>query len=354
MINQSGEDLAESHFVAAHQPDAIAEGAPVGMVGILDDPLRDRARVLATAVETASDVRFERPERIGYYEVLDELTATRFGRVFRVRRLGFARQWILLLSGRRLDNDPAALERLRCSSRELTGCVHPNLVGIIDLDCHDGRPFVVMEQVYGLTLQQFARERRPEPRETASAVAELAGALTYLQSRGINQTEVNPGDVVIDETGRPRLTAFGLADLGFHNTGALEHVLDDHELERSAVAREPITPPSSVRGLGEVLYYLLTRRLPLPVASSSFDFGQAGTCGVVSPRRFNPRVPRGLERISLQALAPSEEQRFGGAKELEQALRRFLARRWIGLAGFVAVSLAFLVFLVRRLSTGGY
>jgi eukaryotic-like serine/threonine-protein kinase len=351
MINQSGEDLADSHFVAAHQPDAICAGAPVG---ILDDPLRDLARITPTEAKTALSVRYERPQRIALYEVLDELTATRFGRVFRVQRHGTARQWILLLSSRRLDNDPAALERLRRSFRELTGCIHPNLVRIIDLDCHDGRPFVVMEQVYGLTLKRFALERRPEPRETASAVADLAGALTYLQSRGINQAEVDPGDVVIDETGRPRLRAFGLADLGFHNCGAVERGPGDQEEERCAVAQEPIKQPSSVRGLGEVLYYLLTCRPPLAVASSSLAFAQAETRSVVPPRRFNPRVPRCLERISLRALAPSEEQRFRGARELEDALRQFLARRWIGLAGLVAVSLPILVFLVRRLSTGGY
>jgi eukaryotic-like serine/threonine-protein kinase len=350
MINQSGDDLTESHFVAAHQPDAVCAGAPVG---ILDDPLRDGARITATDAKAVLSVRYERPQRIALYEVLEELTATRFGRVFRVRRHGLARQWILLLSGRHLDNDPAALERVRRSFRKLTGCVHPNLVPIIDLDCHDGRPFVVMEQVYGLTLKQYALERRPEPRETASAVADLAGALTYLQSRGINQAEVDPGDVVIDETGRPRLRAFGLADLGFHNTGALERVLDDQEEEQCAAAQEPIPQPSSVRGLGEVLYYLLTRRPPLPVASSSIDFQQAATRRLIAPRRLNPRVPRVLDRICLQALTSADEQRLQGARELERALRQFLARRWIGLAGFVAVSLPFVVFLVRRLSTHG-
>ncbi len=106
------------------------------------------------------------------------------------------------MSRRPFETDPGALERLRRHARALERCVHPNLVRVMDLDCHGGRPFVVMEDVYGLSLKQYALERRPGPREAAGLVVELARAVSYLQDRDIDPPDVDPASVVIDETGR--------------------------------------------------------------------------------------------------------------------------------------------------------
>jgi eukaryotic-like serine/threonine-protein kinase len=352
VINQSGDEVAETHFVSAHQPAGISVGGSVAPVGIFDDPRRLQSGIEPGDLDAAANDRALRPQWIARYQVINELAAARFGRIFRVRRPGFARPCVLMLSHRPLEKEPAALDRLERYSRKLTGCIHPNLVRVIDLDCYDGRPFIVMEHVYGLTLKQFAEERRPEPREAAGAVADLAGAVSYLLNCGIDPPEVDPADIVVDETGRPRLTAFGLSYLDFHNAGELEHSPADQQEEHVAVAQKTSESPSCVRGLGEVLYYLLTRRLPLP-ATTSFDFQRAASRRLISPRRLNSRVPRVLERICLRALTPAEEKRLQGARELERALRQFLVRRWIGLAGFVAISLPLLVFVLRRLRAGG-
>jgi hypothetical protein len=60
---------------------------------------------------------------------------------------------------------------------------------------------------------------------------------------------------------------------------------------------------------------------------------------VVPPRRINPQVPRSLERICLKALAADPAERYASATDQEEALRRFLRRRWVAAAaGFLVVA----------------
>src|SRR5262249_44414057 len=110
------------------------------------------------------------------------------------------------------EEEPGATRpALLHEGRLLARCDHPNLVRVVDLGVHQGRPFVVMEYVPGLTLQQFALQGGPGPREAARLVAELAGAVAYLHAQGIVHQDIKPRNVLIDERGRPRLIDFGLA-----------------------------------------------------------------------------------------------------------------------------------------------
>ena len=140
--------------------------------------------------------------------------------VFRVMHPELARELVVKLgrrpiaarreAGTRGEAGPTRVALLR-EGRLLARCDHPNLVRVVDLGVHEGRPYVVMEYVPGLTLQQFAQRRRPGPRQAARLIAELAGAVAYLHAQGIVHQDIKPRNVLIDERGRPRLIDFGLA-----------------------------------------------------------------------------------------------------------------------------------------------
>src|SRR5262249_36556442 len=129
-------------------------------------------------------------ERIGKYLVLELLDSGGQARVFRVFHPGLGKEFVLKLARRLLEagsspfaagpSPPAGLVR---EGRILARCDHPNLVQVVDLDVHEGRPFVVMEHVSGLTLQQFAGQHPVAPRQAARLVAELARAVAYLHAR---------------------------------------------------------------------------------------------------------------------------------------------------------------------------
>jgi serine/threonine protein kinase len=282
--------------------------------------------------------------RIGRYQILGTLGRGGQADVFRVLHPELSKEFVLKLSRRSAAVDPDDRERMLREGQLLAGCDHPNLVRVVDLDFHEGRPFVVMEHVHGLNLEQFAEQHRPPPSEIARLVAGLCRAVTYIHRRGIVHLDIKPKNVLIDEAGRPRLIDFGLARFRHVWTGDPDGSSGGTTCymspEQANGDADRIGPWTDVFGLGGVLYYLLTGRPVYQGDRGLGAFEQASKGEQVAPRRVNPRVPRGLEPICLKALAADPERRYRAADDLGRPLRRYRRRPWMVAAGAVVLGLA--------------
>jgi serine/threonine protein kinase len=327
--------------------DPCPAGEPPGSPGAGDDRVHREGRDAGSpaGAEGRWDPLEGLPRRIGQYLVIELLDGGGQAQVFRVLHPELAKEWVLKLSRRPIASDPeggagdkaeargTVREALLREGRVLVRCDHPNLVRVVDSGIHEGRPFVVMEYVPGLTLHQFALQHRPGPRQAARLVADLAGAVAYLHAQGIVHQDIKPRNVLIDERGRPRLIDFGLArrDHAWSGPpadspgGTATFMSPEQALGRS----DRIGPWTDVFGLGGLLYYLLTLR-PLYQGPSSLSIHrQAREARFLPIRQVAPATPRRIERIAHRALAADPERRYRTAAELEAALRRFLAARRI-------------------------
>jgi eukaryotic-like serine/threonine-protein kinase len=210
------------------------------------------------------------PRRIGKYVVIELLNAGGQGQVFRVLHPELGKEYVLKPARRPtqtgIDAEAGQADRssLHREGRLLAQCDHPNLVRVVDLDAHEGRLFVVMEHVPGLSLEQFAAQHRPGPRQAVRLVAELARAVSYLHSRGIIHQDIKPRNVLIDVRGRPRLIDFGLARQKYAwssgTADAIGGTADYMSSEQALRCDDRIGPCTDVFGLGGLPYHLLTRR----------------------------------------------------------------------------------------------
>ena len=148
-------------------------------------------------------------QRIGKYLVIEKLDGGGQSQVFRVLHPELAKEFVLKLALQ--VEDEAGRDALQREARLLAQCDHPNLLRVVDMEVHDGRPFFVMEHVPGVNLQQFVARGRPGPRRAARLVIELTRVVAYLHDRGIIHLDIKPRNVLIDEPGRPRLIDLGLA-----------------------------------------------------------------------------------------------------------------------------------------------
>jgi serine/threonine protein kinase len=282
--------------------------------------------------------------------------------VFRVIHPGLKKELVLKLARRPLEGGSSPVEAgpsrragLLREGQLLAQCDHPNLVRVVDLDVHEGRPFVVMEHVPGLTLQQFASQHRVSPRQAARLVAELARAVAYLHARRIIHQDIKPRNVLVDDQGRPRLIDFGLARLRHAWSDDVDDWVGgtaDYMSPEQAFGRpDQIGTWTDVFGLGGVLYHLLTGGPLYRGASRISIVRQARETGFVPVRQVNPRVPRALERICHKALAADPAQRYGTAAELERALGWFQAWRGIAAAGLIVLPLMALALVAPRPAT---
>ncbi len=165
---------------------------------------RSEARTdLSEANDTAA-----RPDSIGRYRIVGLLDAGGQAAVYRALHPTLPRDVAIKIAHR---PSPIDQSLLRADAELLCDLDHPNLVKIYDLDLHEGRPYVVMEFVRGLNLEQVAEQSPPSAHQAAAWVVAVARALECVHRRNVVHQDIKPSNIMLDESGRPRLIDFGMA-----------------------------------------------------------------------------------------------------------------------------------------------
>ncbi|CCH34919.1 serine/threonine-protein kinase [Actinosynnema sp. NPDC047251] len=103
-------------------------------------------------------------------------------------------------------------ERTLREARSVAQLTHPNVVTLYDVAQVDGDPYVVMELVPSESLADLVRQRGPLNAEQGAVVADaVAAALAAAHRAGITHRDVKPGNVLVADDGRVKLTDFGIA-----------------------------------------------------------------------------------------------------------------------------------------------
>ena len=134
------------------------------------------------------------PERVGDYEIIEEIARGGMGVVYKARQLSLDRVVALkrLLPGPRAT--PESLHRFRVEAEAAASLRHPNLVAIHDFGEHQGQPYFAMEYVAGPNLAQLTREGALPPRQAARYVQRIAGAVEYAHQHGILHRDLKPSN----------------------------------------------------------------------------------------------------------------------------------------------------------------
>ncbi|MFG2356464.1 protein kinase [Streptomyces sp. NPDC048521] len=140
---------------------------------------------------------------------------------------------------------------------------HPGLVTAYDAGCHDGRAYLVMQLVEGPTLKARIAEGPLLPEDTAALGAALAQALAHAHESGIVHRDVKPSNILLDASGRPYLTDFGISRRVDATTRTATGTLVGTAayLAPEQVLGQSVGRPADIYALGLVLLECLTGRL---------------------------------------------------------------------------------------------
>ena len=264
------------------------------------------------------------PEKIGRYQILDELGRGAMGRVYRAFDPNIGRQ--IALKAIPLDSgDPELGARFRREAQAAGILSHPNIVTIYDAGEDDGFLYIAMELVEGETIQQIAL-RGPLPLEQVIAIGEQAGAaLDHAHARAIVHRDVKPANIML-QRGHVKVTDFGIAKIntaGMTTTGQV--VGTPAYLAPEVVKGSTATARSDIFSLGVVLYELLT-------GAKAFSGDNLTTIiyRVISeqpspPTLLLPTLPPGVNYVISRALVKNPDGRYATCADLVADLKNHAA-----------------------------
>ncbi|HMN97614.1 MAG TPA: serine/threonine-protein kinase [Phycisphaerales bacterium] len=217
---------------------------------------------------------------------------------------------------------------------------HPGVVAVRDCADAGGRRWHVMDFVEGTTLDRFLLERRPDLEETLALFASIAEAVAAAHLRGVIHRDLKPGNVIVDESGLPRVLDFGLAKR-VSGTGAADGSPAAETLtetgrflgsvawaspEQAEGRNRDIDLRTDVYALGVMLHHALAGEFPYRVDGSLREtLGRIVNDEPTPLRRVRRGVDSDTETIVLKALQKDPERRYQSGGELARDLRRRLA-----------------------------
>jgi eukaryotic-like serine/threonine-protein kinase len=282
---------------------------------------------------------FEPRQRVGDYEILEEIGRGGMGVVFRARQISLGRIVALKMILRGELASAADLTRFRGEAESAARLHHPHVTAVYEIGDHEGQPFFSMQFVEGTTLARRVAEGPLPAREAASLLLPVCRAIAEAHRQGLLHRDLKPSNILIDRTGHPFVSDFGLAkrvtadkadedeqtrSLLTHS-GAIVGTPGYMAPEQAAGNRGEVGRATDVYGLGALLYATLTGRAPFQSASPVDTVLQVLEQDPLPPRLLNPGVDADLEMIALRCLQKPAELRYATADELADDLERFLA-----------------------------
>ncbi len=252
------------------------------------------------------------------------------------RRPWFEKRIVLKTMLSHLASRPDIVDMFINEATVASAFSHPNIVHVFDFGQLEGRYFIAMEFVPGVTLRfahkrMLARNERLPIAATLHVMADVCQALQAVHELadamgplGLVHRDLSPDNVILSTSGAAKLIDFGAARATARTPTPSIFVGKYRYAAPERIRRGAEDCRADVYSAGVILYECLTGVRPFE--GSDADVADAMRIGrICDPRERVPAIPARLAETVIRATSPDRLDRFATARELGEALARCLA-----------------------------
>ncbi len=222
-----------------------------------------------------------------------------------------------------LAEDEKFVRKFQREAISASSLSHPNIVEMYDVGEDDGRYFIVMEYVEGVTLKNLIKRRGALTlSEVIDIMLQLTSAIACAHDSYIIHRDIKPQNVLILDDGRVKITDFGIAmALNSNELTQTNSVMGSvHYLPPEQANGTGATIKSDIYSLGILMYELLTGNLPFKGDSAVEIAIKQMKEPIPSIVEQNPNMPQSIENIILKACAKNPKNRYESARQMYEDL----------------------------------
>ena len=268
---------------------------------------------------SAPSISHAAPAVAGRYHLIEEIGRGGTATVWRARDASSGRMVAVKALDRRSVHDPCSGRRLRDEAGTTAGLRHPCIIQV--LDCGDSEidgivtPYIVMELVPGMSLQQHLGGERPTPGFAMRVGAAAASALAWAHAAGLAHRDVKPANIMVAPD-CVRVIDFGIAArIGSTGGGEQQYevVGTPAYLAPERLLGDVVGSACDLYALGLVMYRMLTGRSPW-AAGTTTQIVAAHLYADPEPLPHVAGVPESVASLCRRCLSKKPDDRPSAAE----------------------------------------
>jgi len=292
---------------------------------VLQKPVKPKQPSAVRTKASAAPV----PERIGKYEIINEIGKGTTGDVYLSHDPYYGRDVAVKVYHAQADADSQSARIARkmfFNEAHIVGMLqHPNILPMYDAGEEDGRYYVVMEHVRG--ARTLATYCKPGGLLRIDDVIEIifkcAKALHYAHGRGLIHRDIKPSNIMLTPDNDIRIIDFGIALLKDADLSAIQGIAGSPSyMSPEQVQSMELSRASDQYALGAVMYEMLTGFRPFRASQLAKLLNQIVFATAPPIHTLRKEIPEVLEEVVARAMQKVPSKRYTSCAEFAAELTR--------------------------------
>ena len=259
------------------------------------------------------------------YEILEQIGSGGMSDVYKARDDKLNRFVAIKFLKPEFCEDKNFVKNFQIEAQSAAALLHPNVVGVYDVNQADGIYYIVMEYVDGITLKKYIDRNGKLPVKEATSIAiQIAQGIDAAHNAHIVHRDIKPQNVLISREGKIKVTDFGIARTTTANTISSDILGSVQYISPEQARGGQVDNRTDIYSFGIVYYEMVTGQLPFdgdsPVSIALKHIQE----NVPLVSSIVPGIPNSVSRIIEKCTQRKPDRRYQKVTSLLSDLKTSL------------------------------